>query len=165
MALLWPQHSPSAARHSLSESLHVLRKGLGDGILVSVGDDVALAPDGPLHSDVQAFQDALDAGRLEEAVDLYAAPLLGGFHVSGAPEFEWWVDGERDRLARACVDALERLAAPRGGDGRVAAASSSRRCAGWTAGGTIPGGSPSCTSATIRPGASWATWRTGCGRN
>jgi DNA-binding SARP family transcriptional activator/TolB-like protein len=109
MALLWPEHSSAAARHSLSESLHVLRKELGDGVLASVGDDVALAVDG-LRTDVEVFRAGIETGRLEEAVGAYGGPLLDGFHVSDAPEFERWVDAERDRLARAYLDALERLA-------------------------------------------------------
>ncbi len=40
----------------------------------------------------------------------YAGPLLEGFHVDGAPEFEHWLDGERTRLAREYAEALGRLA-------------------------------------------------------
>jgi len=109
IALLWPEHASDAARHTLSESLYVLRRELGDGVFTSVGDEVALSPH-VVGSDVGAFEDALEAGRLEEAVAEYGGPLLDGFYVSDAPEFERWVDGERDRLARACSGALERLA-------------------------------------------------------
>ena len=109
IALLWPEHASDAARHTLSESLYVLRRELGDGVFTSVGDEVALSPH-VIRSDVEAFEDALEAGRLEEAVAEYGGPLLDGFYVSDAPEFERWVDGERDRLARACSGALERLA-------------------------------------------------------
>jgi adenylate cyclase len=55
-------------------------------------------------------------------VTAYAGPLLDGFHVSDAPDFERWVDGERDRLHRLFVGALESLARAAGstGDGRAA---------------------------------------------
>jgi len=109
IALLWPEHASDAARHTLSESLYVLRRELGDGVFLSVGDEVALSPD-VVRSDVAAFEEALEAGRLEDAAAEYRGPLLDGFYVSDAPEFERWVDTERDRLARACSGALERLA-------------------------------------------------------
>jgi DNA-binding SARP family transcriptional activator/TolB-like protein/tetratricopeptide (TPR) repeat protein len=109
VGLLWAEHSQDAARHTLAEALYVLRKELGEGVIAVVGDEVGLDPAG-VRTDVDAFECALEEGRLEDAVDLYGAPFLDGFHVSGAPEFERWVDGERDRLARACARALETLA-------------------------------------------------------
>jgi TolB-like protein len=48
---------------------------------------------------------------VERAARLYRGPFLDGFYVSDAPEFERWAEGERDRLARAYVRALECLAA------------------------------------------------------
>lgn len=108
LGLLWPDHPTEAARHTLSESLSVLRRELGD-LFVSLGDEVALNP-GVAGSDVEAFEAALEAGRLEEAVAAYGGPLLDGFYVANALEFERWVDGERDRLARAYARALESLA-------------------------------------------------------
>jgi DNA-binding SARP family transcriptional activator/TolB-like protein len=109
IGLLWPDHPADAARHTLSESLYVLRKELGDQLFVSLGDEVALNPDAA-GSDVDAFEGALEAGRTEAAVGVYGGPLLDGFYVSQALEFERWVDGERDRLARAYARALETLA-------------------------------------------------------
>ncbi|HEU0016510.1 MAG TPA: BTAD domain-containing putative transcriptional regulator [Longimicrobium sp.] len=121
IALLWPELSADAARHNLSETLYVLRKELGEDVFVSTGDEIALSP-AAVGSDVGAFEDALEAGRMEEAAAAYGGPLLDGFYVSDALEFERWVDGERDRLARACAGALERLAAEAEGAGRPLAA-------------------------------------------
>ena len=39
LALLWPEHPADAARHTLSESLYVLRKELGEDLFVTVGAD------------------------------------------------------------------------------------------------------------------------------
>lgn len=117
IALLWPEHAGDAARHTLSESLYVLRKELGAGMFVSVGDEIGLSAE-VVRSDVAAFEEALDEGRLEAAVEEYRGPFLDGFYVSDAPEFERWVDGERDRLARACAGALERLATAAEEEGR-----------------------------------------------
>ncbi|HYJ80379.1 MAG TPA: BTAD domain-containing putative transcriptional regulator [Longimicrobiaceae bacterium] len=109
IGLLWSEHPGEAARHTLSEALYVLRKELGDDLFASVGDEVALNP-AVLGSDVAEFEAALEEGRREDAVRAYGGPLLDGFYVSDAPEFERWVDGERDRLARLHARALEELA-------------------------------------------------------
>jgi DNA-binding SARP family transcriptional activator/TolB-like protein len=110
IGLLWPELTSEAARHNLSETLYVLRKELGDEAIVSpAGGDLALGP-AVVESDVAEFQALLDAGDAEAAVHLYRGPLLDGFYVADAPEFERWAEGERDRLARAYGRALEGLA-------------------------------------------------------
>ena len=110
IGLLWPELTTEAARHNLSESLYVLRKELGEGsVSAASAGDVALSPDA-VASDVAEFQDRLEAGDAEGAAALYRGPLLDGFYVADAPEFERWIDGERDRLARAHATALEGLA-------------------------------------------------------
>jgi tetratricopeptide (TPR) repeat protein len=62
-------------------------------------------------ADVRRFAAALESADLETAVDLYTGPFLDGFHLKDAPEFERWMEEERDRLRRDYVAALERLAA------------------------------------------------------
>jgi DNA-binding SARP family transcriptional activator/TolB-like protein len=109
VGLLWPELGGDAARHNLSESLYVLRKELGEGALLPAGSDLALSPT-VVASDVARFEAALQAGDREAAVEAYGGPLLDGFYVEGAPEFERWVERERDRLARAYATALEALA-------------------------------------------------------
>ncbi|HEY7767379.1 BTAD domain-containing putative transcriptional regulator [Longimicrobium sp.] len=110
IGLLWPELTTEAARHNLSESLYVLRKELGEGsVSAPAAGDVALNPEA-VASDVAEFQDRLEAGDAEGAAALYRGPLLDGFFVGDAPEFERWIDGERDRLARMHATALEGLA-------------------------------------------------------
>jgi DNA-binding SARP family transcriptional activator/TolB-like protein/tetratricopeptide (TPR) repeat protein len=109
IGLLWADSPGDAARHSFSEGLYVLRKDLGDESFVVLGDEVALNP-AHVRSDLDDFERAVEEGRWEDAVKAYAAPFLDGFYVSDAPEFERWVEGERDRLARAYGRALEELA-------------------------------------------------------
>jgi DNA-binding SARP family transcriptional activator/TolB-like protein len=109
LGLLWPEQTAESARHSLSEAIYVLRKELGDDALLPAGGDVALNPE-VVGSDVARFEAALEAGDAEAAVRAYGGPFLDGFYVSDAPEFERWVDGERDRLARAYAGALAALA-------------------------------------------------------
>jgi DNA-binding SARP family transcriptional activator/TolB-like protein len=109
IGLLWGDSPGDAARHSFSEGLYVLRKELGDESFLVLGDEVGL---NPVHvrSDLDELEGAVEEGRWEDAVRAYGGPFLDGFYVSDAPEFERWVDGERDRLARAYGRALEELA-------------------------------------------------------
>jgi DNA-binding SARP family transcriptional activator/TolB-like protein len=106
---LWPEHPGDAARHLLSESLYVLRRALGDGSLVATGGEVALDPR-VVESDVEAFRAALEKGDPADAVALYRGAFMDGFYLNDAGEFERWVEGERDRLARLYAQALESLA-------------------------------------------------------
>ena len=109
VGLLWPEHPGDAARHLLSESLYVLRKELGEGALTAVGGEIGLNP-GVVRCDAAELQAAIEAGDAERAAALYRGPLLDGFVVSDAPEFERWAEAERDRLARLHLRAVERLA-------------------------------------------------------
>ena len=78
--------------------MHFLRGELGPGVVVSRGDEEVGVERGRCWCDAVAFLDAVNAGRAEEALGLYQGDFLAGFHVSDAPEFERWLDGERARL-------------------------------------------------------------------
>ncbi|MBW3630863.1 MAG: winged helix-turn-helix domain-containing protein, partial [Gemmatimonadetes bacterium] len=125
IGLLWPESDTEQARHLLSVALYELRKALGEDLVLSRGDDVALG-DG-LRTDVRSFEEALAEGALERAVELYAGPFLDGFYLSDAPEFERWVDSERDRLARRYQGALEKLAEERTASGDLRGAADAWR--------------------------------------
>lgn len=124
VALLWPESPTDRARHQLSDTLYILRSGLGEGVVRSAGDDLWLDLD-RVEVDTAAFERLLDEGRLEAAVELCGGPLLDGFHLSDAVEFERWLDGERAGLDQRCATALESLA--RASDEREDLASA----AGW----------------------------------
>ncbi len=108
-ALLWPEADSEQARHLLSVAIYELRKALHDDALVSTRDDVAINA-AYISCDVAEFEDALASGKLQTAVDVYQGPFMDGFHINDAPDYERWVDGERDRLARLYATALEQLA-------------------------------------------------------
>jgi TolB-like protein/DNA-binding SARP family transcriptional activator len=118
IAWLWPERAMEPARNLLSQSVYVLRKALGDDAIQSAGEELRLNPEA-VTCDVVLFQQALAAGDLARAVDLYSGPFLDGFHLPGALEFEHWLDGERERYRRAQATALEGLAvaAIEAGDG------------------------------------------------
>ena len=110
-ALLWPELDQQRARHALRNTLHELRKALDDGALSSRGSEEVGLSRGALWCDLVAFDEMFAAGQLEEALALYRGPFLDSFHVPGvAPEFEHWVNRERDRLTVCHAATLERLA-------------------------------------------------------
>jgi TolB-like protein/DNA-binding SARP family transcriptional activator len=109
MSLLWPESSIERARGSLKQAVHQLRRQLGAEDLVLGTSELRLNPD-RIDSDAGAFLDALGAGDAEAAVARYGGPFLDGVHLDDAGEFERWVDGERDALARRHHEALGTLA-------------------------------------------------------
>lgn len=109
MALLWPRRDESHARKLLNQSVYVLRRALGDSVILSAGDELRFAHE-TIECDVVAFEEALSAGDALRAMDLYAGPFLDGFHLDDALEFERWVDTARMRLAGLRAEGLEQLA-------------------------------------------------------
>ena len=113
LALFWPEHDAEHARNSLSQSVHVLRRSLGADVVVSRNGDTLSLDRGGLWCDAITFEDALDAGRVAEAVELYRGDLLAGFHVADAPDFEQWLETQRAQLAGRFAKALEAVAEER----------------------------------------------------
>jgi TolB-like protein/DNA-binding SARP family transcriptional activator len=109
LALLWPESDEASARHGLRDALHAIRRALGPEAVSSSGSHLHL-DSSVVGSDARSFAEALGSGRSADAVGVYGGPLLDGFHVDDAPEFERWLDGERTRLAREYVEALRQLA-------------------------------------------------------
>jgi DNA-binding SARP family transcriptional activator len=110
LALFWPELDQEHARAALRQALHGLRRSLGVGTLESRGDEEVRLEERALQCDVLAFSDAVDAGRYADALELYRGDLLDGFFISGAPEFERWLEDERARLRRLAVEAAWALA-------------------------------------------------------
>jgi DNA-binding SARP family transcriptional activator len=97
VGLLWPESPSERARNSLSESVYVLRRTLGEQTIVSSGDELRLDAES-LRCDVREFEDAVESGDNAGAAALYRGGFLDGFFVSRAPEFERWAESERQRL-------------------------------------------------------------------
>jgi len=122
LAYLWADADEERARRGLTQALYALRRDLGSEEAILGLKDLRLNPE-IVSSDVQEFEQALRAGPLERAADLYVGPFLDGFQLSAAPEFMRWADGERSRLGHLYAEALERLArsATERGEHRAAA--------------------------------------------
>ncbi|HUF51155.1 MAG TPA: BTAD domain-containing putative transcriptional regulator [Longimicrobiales bacterium] len=118
---LWEEADTERARRLLSESVYVVRKALGEDAILAAGDELRLN-EAVVWCDVAGFSDAVAEGDLERAATLYNGPLLDGFFVSDALEFEQWTERERDRLSRELAGVLRRLAegAETNGDFRTA---------------------------------------------
>ncbi len=98
LGLFWPELDLAQGRHALRQSLHFLRNQLGPIVIRRGDEDVGLDP-AMLWCDAAAFQQALDRGETELALDLYSGDFLPGFFVSGvAAEFGQWLESERARL-------------------------------------------------------------------
>jgi TolB-like protein/DNA-binding SARP family transcriptional activator len=109
VGLLWPERAEEHARNLLNQSVHALRKTIGEAGIVSVQDELWLDP-AAITCDVVDFEDAVAAGDFGRGCELYAGPFLDGFHLPGGSGFDHWVDAERDRLRRLYGRALEGLA-------------------------------------------------------
>src|SRR5918992_5592935 len=109
LALFWPESDQTHARSALRNALSFLRHQLGEAVIVTRGDEVGL-DSATFWCDVSAFVASWEAGRAEEALALYRGDLLEGFHVTDAPEFERWLEGERNRLRALAAEAAWTLA-------------------------------------------------------
>lgn len=101
VSLFWPELDQEHARTALRKAVHGLRAVLGEDAIIGRGaEELGLNPD-RWQVDVRRFEE----GDQDQALRLYRGDLLDGFFISGAPEFERWLDAERDRLrARAAGD-------------------------------------------------------------
>src|SRR2546428_3453929 len=120
LALFWPELDQEHARAALRQALHGLRHTLGDGVLVTRGDeDIGLDAE-QIRCDVVEFERAAESGHLADALDLYRGDLLEGFFIRGAPQFEQWLEDERARLKAVALRSATQLAERSEGHGRPA---------------------------------------------
>ena len=110
--LLWPESDQERARHSLSQWLFTTRRDLKVEDLLLGTAELRLNPE-RISSDVGELEQAIGAREHARVLECYAGPFLDGFHLSGAAEFERWVEAERATLAHRAQQALEALAAAR----------------------------------------------------
>src|SRR5436309_3321118 len=118
VALFWPELDQEHARAALRQALHGLRHALGEGVLVSRGDEDIGLDHEQIRCDVVEFERAAEAGRLADALDLYRGDLLDGFFIRGAPAFEQWLEDQRVRLKVMALRSATLLAERGAGAGR-----------------------------------------------
>lgn len=105
-ALFWPDKTARQAANNLRQVLWHLRRALPPDTLFLEGDTVRWNPAAPPWVDALAFEEALQAEEWNQALDLYAGPLL--------PEaYQEWVQIERERFFLHYLSALENRARAR----------------------------------------------------
>ena len=109
MALLWPEADTDKARHALRLALSALRRDLHQDNLFLETPALRLNPE-VIVTDVAELEAAATSGEHQRVIALYAGSFLDGFFLTAAPEFEWWVETERARLAEVIKRSLECLA-------------------------------------------------------
>lgn len=119
LLMFWPEEDQERARASLRKAVHVLRQSLGEGVLVSRGDDELGFAEEAVWCDAAAFDQAFEEGKLARALELYRGELLEGFFVPGHGEFESWMETERARLRAAAARAAWALADRLEGDRNI----------------------------------------------
>src|SRR3989454_39397 len=98
LALFWPELDQEHARAALRQALHVVRDALGTNAVASRGDEEIGLDFDRASCDVTRFRRAVEGEQFREALELYRGDLLEGFFITGAPEFERWLETERARL-------------------------------------------------------------------
>ena len=106
---LWPESDEEHARNTLRQLLHSLRHGLSEPDLLLGTSDLRLNPN-TITSDVNDFETALGRRDFEGVATAYRGSFLDGFHLGGAPEFQYWVDARRAEYTSRVAAALEVLA-------------------------------------------------------
>jgi DNA-binding SARP family transcriptional activator/TolB-like protein len=122
-AMFWPELDQLAARRALRNTLYHLRDAIGDGVLITRGDDAIAIDPSSLTCDVTRLSTAVAEGRFEEAVDFHRGELLAGVHFPNAGEaFEEWLARERARIVGLVLEALRALVERDEAAGNLAAA-------------------------------------------
>src|SRR2546428_1158335 len=127
VAYLWPESAEERAHHALAQLLYGLRRDLGKADVAAGTNELRLNRE-VISVDLDDFEAALARHELERAVAAYGGPLLDGFHLGRAPEFERLVDSERADLGQRVGGGLATVAQGASGRGdHVAAARWGRR--------------------------------------
>jgi DNA-binding SARP family transcriptional activator len=118
LALFWPESETERARATLNRAIYFLRRELGEGVLLSRGDEeIGVNPE-RFWCDAAAFDDAYDRGDAVQCLELYRGDLLSGFFAE-ASGFEAWLEGERARLRGYASEAAWALSSDEEARGNV----------------------------------------------
>ncbi len=127
LGLLWGESDQSRARNALSQALHHLRRGLGADTIPGQGVDLVRVEPALLPCDAVEFEELARQRKFAEALALYRGDLLPGFFVDDAPEFERWLEGERQRFRDLAFTVATAVAQEREAAGDLSAAAEALR--------------------------------------
>ena len=109
-AIFWPDLDQFAARRALRNTLYHLREALGNGVIVTTGDDAVSIDPAALNCDVTQLAAAVQEERYEAAVEWYRGPLLAGMHLTNTGDaFEEWLSRQNSRIMALVLRALQAL--------------------------------------------------------
>jgi serine/threonine-protein kinase len=121
LATLWPESDAERARHALAQLVYSLRRGSGGQPLL-IGDSQLRLDVASLSSDCGDLLAAAQSGDHARVAELYRGSFLDGFRLTEAPDFEHWLDTERERFRQLAARSLEALATEANASGDAAAA-------------------------------------------
>lgn len=124
MAVLWPDSDTDHSRNSLRQSLHFLRKHLGDDVILNGGHRLSVN-DALFSSDVRDFQEAVAEGRFEDALEHYEGQFLQGVDLCTEAGFTQWVEEQRAWIREIAIQSALRAARRAEERGEL------REAAGW----------------------------------
>lgn len=113
--LLWGQHDEAAARANLRVALSQLRRWL-PGMLAIDKRQLAFADDAPVTVDLAELEAAAAPAcdwspqRRRAAAEAWRGPLLDGFALDDADDFDRWLQPQRQRAAAAALNLRAALA-------------------------------------------------------
>jgi DNA-binding SARP family transcriptional activator/predicted ATPase len=118
-AFLWPDSDERRAKAALRRTLSALKRAVGGEALFASREVIALQDDA-VWCDVFAFRQAVAAGSLTAAVDLYRDDFMAGFSLRDSIPFDDWQLQQQESLRREFSRALARLAQTGAGETAVA---------------------------------------------
>ncbi|HEU5039688.1 MAG TPA: AAA family ATPase [Gemmatimonadales bacterium] len=122
VAMLWGDRTETAARHSLSEALRVIRRHAGETAVDQSVGQIRLAPES-VELDLDRLEQLAGAEDWAGAAELIAGEFLEGFAVPDSSAFEDWLAAERELWRRRSVEVLSRYADALARSGRAQDAS------------------------------------------
>ena len=113
LAMFWPELDTSHARTALRNALYVLRQTLGEGVVVTRGDEEVSIDPTRLTTDLDALLSAIRDKRADDALALYHGDLLPGLYPGDSEGFVSWLQTQRAKgshgVARVAGVHAERL--------------------------------------------------------
>jgi TolB-like protein/DNA-binding SARP family transcriptional activator len=110
LPIFWPEQDQEHARAALRKVVYHLRQALGERAVIGLGEEEIAFGDEAVRCDAREMRRALGRGEVENAMALYRGDLLPGFFLAEVPDFECWLDAERERLRQEAARGAAALA-------------------------------------------------------
>jgi len=122
LVMFWPDENEQRARNALSQTVHAIRRDIGQQVLLTQGHELIGVDPASVSCDAVEFEERLDRGEFEGALRLYGGEFLHGLPIGDAMGFDRWQESEAWRLQRRAWKAAATLADAAETDGNMIAA-------------------------------------------